>query len=161
VFRFRAVSGKLPPVTADTRPQDAPGAGAPDPRDRPVGDLVEQLSTDVRELVRAEVAVARAELAESARRLAAAGGLAGFAAVCGLLALGALTATAILALDLVLPAWLAALVVAVVLALVGAAAVLGARAIARRAAPPTPAGTMESIREDIAWVKTRARSGAK
>jgi uncharacterized membrane protein YqjE len=130
-----------------------------DRRDRPLGDLVEQLSADVRELVRAELALARAELSARARGLAVAGGLAAGGAVLGLLALGTFVATAVIALANVWPAWLAALVVALVLgALAGILLAVGMR-IGRRAAPPTPTETIESIKEDVEWVKTRARSG--
>ena len=130
-----------------------------DLRDRPIGDLVERLSGDVRELVRAELALARAELVAAVRRLAVAAGLAVAAAVLGLLALGTLTATAVIALANVWPAWLAALVVALVLlALAGILLLVGIKLV-RRAAPPVPADTIESIKEDVEWVKTRARSG--
>ena len=111
------------------------------------------------DLVRAELALARAELVAAVRRLAVAAGLAVAAAVLGLLALGTLTATAVIALANVWPAWLAALVVALVLlALAGILLLVGIKLV-RRAAPPVPADTIESIKEDVEWVKTRARSG--
>ena len=129
-----------------------------DLRARPLGDLVEQLSADVRELVRAEVALAKAEMAESVRHMVVGAGLAVTGAVLGLFALGTLTATAVIALANVWPAWLAALVVALVLGAVAAISLgLGVK-VARRAAPPTPAGTIESIKEDVEWLKTRTRS---
>lgn len=135
------------------------GSREDDRRDRPLGDLVEQLSADVRELVRAELALAKSELVGNARRLAVAAAIAGAGALLGLLALGTFTATAVIALANVWPTWLAALVVALVLgALANMLALVGIR-VGRRAAPPTPAATIESIKEDVEWVKTRARSG--
>jgi uncharacterized membrane protein YqjE len=131
-----------------------------DPRRRPLGDLVEQLSADVRELVRAEVALAKAEAVTSLRRVLVAGALAVTGALLGLFALGTFTATAVIALANVLPAWLAALVVGLVLAAVAGIMLGVGMKVARRTAPPTPAGTIESIKEDVEWVKTRARSGA-
>ncbi len=131
-----------------------------DIRDRSVGDLVERLSLNVQELVRAEVALARAELVASARRLSLASGLGALALVCGLAAVGALVATAILALATAIPAWLAALVVALVLAVGAAIALAFGLRIGRRSLPPVPSETLESIKEDVAWVKTRARSSA-
>ena len=128
-------------------------------RDRPLSDLVEQLSADVRALVRAELALAKAELSERARRFAVAGGLAAAGAVLGLLALGTFTATAVIALANVWPAWLAALVVAVVLAAVAGILLAVGTKVGRRAVPPVPAETVESIKEDVEWVKTRTRSG--
>lgn len=130
-----------------------------DRRERPLGDLVEQLSADARELVRAELALAKAELLDGVRRLAVAAGLAVTGAVLGLLALGTLIATAVIALANVWPAWLAALVVALVVGALAGILLLAGIRIGRRAAPPTPAATIESIKEDVEWVKTRARSG--
>jgi uncharacterized membrane protein YqjE len=126
---------------------------------RPLGDLVERLSADVRELVRAELALAKAELVGGARRLAVAAALAVTGAVLGLLALGTLTATAAIALANVWPAWLAALVVGLALGAVAGIMLLIGIVVGRRAVPPKPAETMESIKEDVEWVKTRARSG--
>jgi hypothetical protein len=125
-----------------------------DKRDRSVGDLVEQMSQDTRELVRAEVALARAELVASARRLSLSAALA-------LAAFGALVAAAILGLATAISAWLAALVVALALVLAGAGAMAVGVRIGRRSLPPVPAETVDSIKEDVAWVKTRARSGMR
>jgi uncharacterized membrane protein YqjE len=126
---------------------------------RPLGELVEQLSADVRELVRAELALAKAELLGSVRRMAVAAGLAAVAAVVGLLALGTLAATAVIALANVWPAWLAALVAALVLAALAGIMMISCLKIGRRAVPPKPVETIESLKEDVEWVKTRARSG--
>jgi hypothetical protein len=136
------------------------GAASENVRDRSLAELVERLSQDVRELVRAEVALARAELVDSARRLSVAASLVTAAVACAIAVFAVLVAAAILGLATAIPAWLAALIVALVLAVVSAAALaVGIRA-GRRALPPVPAETLESIKEDVAWVKTRARSGA-
>jgi membrane protein len=75
--------------------------------------------------------------------------------------LGALTATAILALATTLDAWLAALIVTIVAAAIGAIVMLvGVRSLGR-VAPPVPDQTVDSVKEDIAWVKTRAKSGSR
>jgi hypothetical protein len=57
-----------------------------------------------------------------------------------------------------MPAWLAALVVTVVYA--AAAAVLAMRGKGRlsEAAPPAPEQTIESVKEDVQWAKSRATS---
>jgi multisubunit Na+/H+ antiporter MnhG subunit len=127
---------------------------------RSVRQLVDQLSTDARGLVRAEVSVMRAELAEKARRLAIGVALIAFAAVFGLIALGAGTATAIVALSNVLATWLAALIVTVVCVLLAGAALLAGLRAVRRGVPPAPTESVESMKEDVSWVKARARSGA-
>jgi hypothetical protein len=127
---------------------------------RSIRELVDQLSNDVRGLVRAEVNVIRAELEEKMRRLAVGGGLIAAAGVLGLVVLGAATATAIIALANVLATWLAALIVTVVLAIVAGILLMVGLKIVRRAVPPAPKESVDSIKEDVSWVKARARSGA-
>ena len=127
---------------------------------RSMRELIDKLSTDARELVRAEVGLARAELEEKARRLAAGGALVGAAAVLGLVALGALAATAIIALSNVVSTWLAALIVTVVAGvLAGILLVIGIKLL-RRGVPPAPTESVDQMKEDVSWVKARARSGA-
>jgi hypothetical protein len=127
---------------------------------RSIRELIDQLSEDVRGLVRAEVSVMRAELEEKLRRLAVGGALVAAAGVLGLVALGAATATAIIALANVLATWLAALIVTAVFAVVAGIALLAGVKILRRGVPPAPTESVDSIKEDVSWVKARARSGA-
>jgi uncharacterized membrane protein YqjE len=127
---------------------------------RSIRELVDQLSEDVRGLARAEVSVIRAELEEKVRRLAVGAGLIAVAGVLGLAALGALVATAIIALANVLATWLAALIVTIVLLLLAGIAVLVGVKILRRGVPPAPTESVDSLKEDVSWVKARARSGA-
>jgi len=123
-------------------------------------ELIDQLSADARGLVRAEVSLARAELEEKARRLAAGGALVGAAAVLGLVTLGALTATAIIALSNVVSTWLAALIVTVVVGVLAGILLLVGIKLLRRGVPPAPTESVDQMKEDVSWVKARARSGA-
>jgi uncharacterized membrane protein YqjE len=127
---------------------------------RSMRELIDKLSTDARDLVRAEVGLARAELEEKARRLAAGGALVGAAAVLGLVALGALTATAIIALSNVVSTWLAALIVTVVAGVLAGILLLLGIKLLRRGVPPAPTESVDHMKEDVSWVKARARSGA-
>jgi Putative Actinobacterial Holin-X, holin superfamily III len=127
---------------------------------RSIRELVDQLSNDVRGLVRAEVNVIRAELEEKMRRLAVGAGLIAAAGVLGLAVLGAATATAIIALANVLATWLAALIVTAVLAVVAGILLMVGVKILRRGGPPAPKESVDAIKEDVSWVKARARSGA-
>jgi hypothetical protein len=123
---------------------------------RTLGALTMAVSRDAAGLVRAELELARAEMAGKARRSASGAGMIAAAAAAGLVALATLTATAVLGLAAFLPAWLAALIVALVLALAAAvAAKLGASRL-RAAAPPLPSETVETAKEDVQWVKQRA-----
>jgi len=123
-------------------------------------ELIDKLSADARELVRAEVSLARAELEEKVRRLAAGGALVAAAAVLGLVAIGALTATAIIVLSNVVSTWLAALIVTVVVGLLAAILLLVGIKLLRRGVPPAPTESVDQMKEDVSWVKARARSGA-
>jgi len=127
---------------------------------RSLRELIDQLSADARGLVRAEVSLARAELEEKARRLAFGGALVGAAAVLGLVALGAVAATAIIALSNVVSTWLAALIVTVVVAVLAGILLLVGVKLLRRGVPPAPTESVDQMKEDVSWVKARARSGA-
>jgi len=127
-------------------------------RGRPIGDLVKQLAGQTSTLVRQELDLAKAELAEKGRVAGKGAGLLGGAAAVGLLAAGALTACLILALSEVVPDWLAALIVALVLGAVAGVLALQGRNRMRAATPPVPQQTVETVKEDVEWAKTRTPS---
>ncbi|MGZ6744952.1 MAG: phage holin family protein [Nocardioides sp.] len=128
---------------------------ATSPPDEPVGALIHRLSEQVPELVRSELRLAQAELTEKGRKAGIGVGLFSAAGLLAFLGLATLVATAVLALALVLPAWAAALLVAVVLlAGAGVAALVGKKEVSA-ATPPTPERTIENVREDVATVKGR------
>jgi hypothetical protein len=124
-------------------------------------ELVKDLSREVSDLVRQEIALARAEMMEKGRKAGRGAGMLSGAAVLGLAAVGGSMATLILVLDLVMPAWLAALIVTVAYA--AAAAVIGLRGKEEisEAGPPTPERTVDSVKEDVQWAKTRATSSSR
>ena len=85
----------------------------------------------------------------------------GGAVVFGLLALGALTATAISALALAMDTWLAALIVTVVWAVVAGAMALLGKSRVQDALPPVPEDSVESVKEDVQWTKIKAQEGRR
>ena len=127
-------------------------------RERPIGDLVKQLASQTSTLVRQELDLAKAEMTQKASIAGKGAGLLGGAAVVGLLAAGALTACLILVLSEAMDAWLAALIVAVVMGAVAAALGLAGRNKVREATPPVPEQTVETVKEDVEWAKTRTPS---
>jgi uncharacterized membrane protein YqjE len=127
-------------------------------RERPVSDLVKQLASQTSTLVRQELDLAKAEMTEKATIAGKGAGLIGGAAVVGLLAAGALTACLILVLSEAMDAWLAALIVAVVMGAVAAVLGLAGRNKVRQAAPAVPEQTVETVKEDVEWAKTRTPS---
>jgi nitrate/nitrite transporter NarK len=100
------------------------------------------------------MALARAELTEQGRRAGTGAGMLGGAGVAGLLTLGALTATVIAVLDTAMALWLAALIVTVVWAAVAGVLALQGRTKIKEATPPAPQ-TVETVKEDVRWAKTR------
>ena len=127
-------------------------------RERPIGDLVKQLASQTSTLVRQEIDLAKAEMSQKASIAGKGAGLLGGAALVGLLAAGALTACLILVLSEAMDAWLAALIVAVVMGAVAAGLGLAGRNKVREATPPVPEQTVETVKEDVEWAKTRTPS---
>src|ERR687894_2899160 len=85
------------------------GGSTDDARERSVGELVKDLSSQTSTLVRKEIELARVELQEKGKIAGKGAGMLGGAAVAGLLALGALTAALIALLDKAMDTWIAAL----------------------------------------------------
>jgi uncharacterized membrane protein YqjE len=130
-------------------------------RDRPVGDLVKDLSEQTSALVRKEVELAKAELAVKGKKAGIGAGMFGGAGLFGFFAFAALTATFILALATAVAPWLAALIVTVVYAAVAGVLALQGRNKVQEAGPPVPERALDSTKEDVAWVKTRAKSARR
>ena len=128
-------------------------------REQPIGDLLKQLSQETTTLVRQELALAKAEMAEKGKKAGKGAGMFGGAGVVGFLALGALTAALILALDTGMKAWLAALIVGLVYAAVAGVLALTGKKEVQQATPPVPEQTVDSVKEDVQWAKTQAKSG--
>jgi hypothetical protein len=136
---------------------DGPG----DLRERPVGELLKQLSEETTRLVHQELELAKAELTQKGKQAGLGAGLFGAAGAIGLLAAAALTTCFIVLLDIAMPAWLATLVVAVVYAGVAAVLALRGRDRVKRAVPPVPEQTIETVKEDVQWARTQARSAKR
>jgi uncharacterized membrane protein YqjE len=127
--------------------------------DRSTGELLKQLSNETTTLVKQEIDLMKAELAEKAKPAGIGAGMFGGAGLFGVGAFLALTAFFIALLDGVLPIWAAALIVAAVYAAIAAVLALTGKQKVKDAAPVAPEQTMESVKEDVQWAKTRARSG--
>jgi uncharacterized membrane protein YqjE len=123
----------------------------------PLGELFRRLTADTGELVRQEVALARAEMRQAGETLARDGAKIGIALGLALTGVLALTAFLIVALgDLLGNYWLAALIVGVVLLAVGVLLTRNAvNDVKRRGL--TPDQTVGTLREDAAWAKQEAR----
>jgi uncharacterized membrane protein YqjE len=128
-------------------------------RDHSTGELLKRLSAETTTLVRQEIELMKAELAEKAKPAGIGAGMFGGAGLFGLGAFLALTAFFIALLDGAMPIWLAALIVAVVYAVIAGVLALTGKQKVKEATPVAPEQTIESVKEDVQWAKTRARSG--
>ena len=122
-------------------------------RDRSTAELVKRLSQQASALVRQEIELAKAEIREKAGEASVGIGALAAAAVAALLALGAFTAFLIMALDGAMPAWAAALCVTIAWGLVAAGLVLYGRQQLQEMRTPVPEKTLETLKEDIQWLK--------
>lgn len=122
-------------------------------RKRSVFALLGELPGEISELVRAELEAFKADLAVKAKDVGIGVGLFAAAAVFGFFATGVLVALAIIALALVLPPWLATLIVLVALLLIAGILVLIGVNRVKKGASHDPAGVTASIRRDVDALK--------
>jgi MFS family permease len=124
--------------------------------DHSVGELVSQASRQLSDLVRQEMQLAKAEMAEKGKRAGLGGGMFGGAAMIGYLGLGALVAAAIAGVAVELSVWASALIIGgALLVLAGLMAMLGRRQM-KRAMPPTPEQAISGVKADVEEIKERA-----
>jgi Putative Actinobacterial Holin-X, holin superfamily III len=145
----------IPRVSSTPSPGTRPGGTAAS--ESSTGELVGQAAEQISRLVRDELALAKAEMTQKGKKAGVGAGLLGGGGVVALYGVAALLATVVLALAEVMPAWLAALIVAVVLfAAAGVLALLGRKRV-QQATPPVPQETMRNVKADIDEVKERAQ----
>ena len=128
-----------------------------DLKDRPIGELLKELSQQTATLVRQEIELAKAEVTTQGKKAGVGAALFGGAGVIGLATLGAFTTFLILLLAEVMPGWAAALIVTVVYGAIAAFLGLRGKDKVQEATPPAPQ-TVETIKEDIEWAKNPTRS---
>jgi uncharacterized membrane protein YqjE len=111
--------------------------------------MTQQIST----LVRDEIRLAQVEMTEKGKRAGVGLGMFGGAGLLAFFGLGTLISTAILALALVVPAWLAALIVAVVLFAAAAVVALIGKNNVQEATPAKPEQAIAGLKKDVATAK--------
>jgi uncharacterized membrane protein YqjE len=131
--------------------------GPPPAAEQPVGELVQQLSEHATHLMRAEVELAKAELAEKGKQAGIGAGMFGGAGVFALYGIGALVAAVIALLATAVATWLAAVIVAVALfAIAGVAALVGKGRV-QAATPPVPEQALATTQADVELTKARVK----
>jgi hypothetical protein len=121
-------------------------------------ELLRQLSEQTTRLVRQEIELGKAELTEKGKKAGIGAGMFGGAGALAFYAFGALTACLILALATAVDGWLAALIVAVVYGAAAGVLALTGKQKVTEATPPVPEQAVDSTKEDVRWVKTRAKA---
>ena len=128
-------------------------------RDASFGELFKRLSSDLTILMRQELELFRVEMTqktkETGKRVGQGAGMLSGAAVSGLMALGALSATVILLLALVIPAWSAALVVTIAWGIAAAIMAMRGKRELETATAPVPTQTIQTLKEDMEWAKSQ------
>jgi hypothetical protein len=115
--------------------------------------LISELPGLVIAVIKAELNRLKAELADKAKHAAVGMGMFVGAAVFAFFGLCVLIATAVLGLAVVLPAWLAALIVAVALLVIaGILALVGVRSF-KKMGSLAPERTIASVKDDIDAIK--------
>jgi len=126
--------------------------------DRPLGELVQDLSRQTSTLIRQEMRLAQAELAEKGRHAGKGASMFGGAGLVALYGVGALITAAILGLATVLEPWIAAAAIGAALLLIAGILALTGKKELDEAGPPKPEQTLDSVQRDIETVKASARS---
>jgi hypothetical protein len=129
--------------------------------DLSVAELVSRATQQMSTLVRDELALAKAELMEKGRRAGQGVGLFAVAGAVAFLGAGGLVATAIAALSLVWPVWLAALTVSVLLFVVAGVAVLIGRSRLRAATPLLPVESVQGVNADVETLRAALKDGRR
>ena len=125
--------------------------------ERSLGELFGDLTSSMSTLIRKEIELARTEMTARATKLSRDVGLIGVGGALLYAAVLALLVTAGLVLiEWGVAAWLAALIVTIVVATVGGLLVATGQANVKKA-DLAPRRTMESVKDDAEWAKERFR----
>ncbi len=130
-------------------------------RSHSTGELFKQLSEQTTTLVRKEIELARAELTAKGKVAGQGAGMFGGAAVAGLLALGTLTVLILALLDKAMGLWVAALIVTAVYGAIAAVLAMSGKDRVKQGMPPAPEQTVETVKEDVQWAKSQAKSARR
>ncbi len=141
-------------MSQQLQPPDPPLRTEPKQADRSLGELVATMTSEIGDLMRQEVQLAKVEVKEEVARAAKAGGMLGAGAFTGYFAL--LFASLALAwlLDQAMPIALAFFIVAVLYGIASAVLITRGREQIKHV-DPVPRQTVETLKEDVEWAKAQ------
>lgn len=128
---------------------------SPDLEPRSWKEIVADVVRDIENIFRSEFRLAATELKTKARKSAVPIAMLAGAALLGLFAAACFITTCIVALAIVLPLWLSCLIIAVLLAGAAGGAFIAGR-MALQEIDPVPQRTVETMKDNIEFAKTRA-----
>ena len=134
-----------------------PGTRVPEAREHSTGELVKMMTEQMSVLVRNEMKLAQLEMTRKGKQAGLGAGLFGGAGLIALYGVGCLIACVIIAISGAIAAWLAALIVGVVLLAVAGVAALAGKGRLQKATPAVPKETVDSIKSDVEEIKERTR----
>ena len=128
--------------------------------DRPLGDLVSDLTKSVQTLVKKEVELAKVEIKEQASRAGKGGALMAAAGVIGFVALLLVSWAAAWGLAEGIPTWLAFLAIGLLYgAIAGLLALTGKKTLQK--VNPVPHQTVQTLKQDVDTAKSSLSRGAR
>jgi uncharacterized membrane protein YqjE len=123
---------------------------------RSVPEILENIASNLTQMVQAEFRLAKTELKEGAAKVAGPGAALGAGVALAFYGLGFLLLAAVYALSLVMAGWLAALIVGGVLA-VAAGILISAGSTKLRRVNLIPDKTIRTLAEDVQWAKQQIK----
>ena len=120
---------------------------------RPLPELTRDAIAQIKRLIAGELALFKAEMAAKAKAAGIGAGLLVGALVFLFFAFGVLVTAAVFAFALIVPAWLAALIVAGILIVIAVIAALVGRASLKRGLPPVPDDLGSELKADARALK--------
>jgi len=123
---------------------------------RSVPQILEDIASNLSQIVQAEFRLAKSELKEGAEKVAGPGAALGAGVALALFGLGFLLLAAVYALASIMPGWLAALIVGGTLT-VAAGILLAAGGTKLKRVNLTPLKTVQTLEEDLQWAKQQIK----
>ena len=146
----KAAGGKLGEYAYAARGQTIAG-------ERSAGDVLKDIVANLQEIIRSEVRLARVEIKEETGKMASASAVLAAGAVLGLYALFFIFLALVYVLTTFLSPAASALIVGVALAIVSGILVMAGRGRLRQVSPK-PEKTIDSVKENIEWLKGQTKS---
>jgi hypothetical protein len=119
---------------------------------RPISRIIEDILRHVGEIIQSEVRLAKTEIRQDLAEVKHAGTFIVAAGVAGMFALGFLLLAAVYGLSTIMPPWLAAIAVGVVLGLVGTGLLVKGLHMLKLTSM-TPDRTIQSLEDNVKWFK--------